>query len=285
MRSIGLLPPLAAEARPYTAADLAARSKLPLQTIERLAILDVIEGENGRYGFRAMKAAKAAKEILGRVSVAQLARACQRIRSVFDIAEPLCELQVATVDGQIVLHAGGRIAELDGQLRLGLDIAAPDVDQMLASAEDARIAGDEIVAERLLRQALAASPKDPDTLFELGSLLSERGDFTEGIALLRRATRLHPQFADAWYNIGHAFERQRRPEEARSAYEEAARVDPGFADPLFNLGMLCLDSGRFDIAIDRFEAYLRLDPASEWAERARKGIALARLSMVQAATG
>jgi tetratricopeptide (TPR) repeat protein len=282
LRRLGILPALADEARPYSLDELARRSGLSTAELRLLVLFDVIEGEEGRFGFRAMKAAKAAGQLLGNVPLGDLVAACHRVRSAFDIAEPLSELQLTSDHGRVVLSAGGRIAELDGQLRLELQLPRADIDALVTSAEEARAAGDESGAERTLRQALAAAPKDADALFELGSLLCERGEFSEGMALLKKATRQHPGFADAWYNLGHAFEAQRRIGEAKDAYERAAEADPTYADPLFNLGMLSLEDAAYPEAIALLERYLTLDPSSEWSDRARKATTLARLTLMQA---
>jgi Tfp pilus assembly protein PilF len=215
------------------------------------------------------------------VRLGELVAACHRVRNAFDVAEPLSQLQLTSDHGRIVLSASGRIAELDGQLRLELQLPRFDVESMLANAEEAREAGRPEIAERELRQALAAAPRDVDVLFELGSLLCEQ-ERAEGISLLRMATRQSPAFADAWYNLGHALEASGRVEEAIAAYRRAA-ADPSYADPLFNLGMLALEDGRFSEAIEWLERYLRLDTRGAWAEKARKAVTLARLSIVQAA--
>ena len=68
---------------------------------------------------------------------------------------------------------------------------------MLTNAEEARRPDGSKIAERELRQALAAAPRDVDVLFKLGSLLCEQ-DRAESISLLRQATRQSPAFADAW---------------------------------------------------------------------------------------
>jgi tetratricopeptide (TPR) repeat protein len=285
LRRIEMLPPLPEEARPYTIEDLSKRARIPAERLRRLILFDIIEGEEERFGFRAMKAAKAAAALIEKVSLADLAAACHRVRSAFNVAEPLSELQLAAENNRIVLSAGGRLADLDGQLRLELYLPGPDVEALLGSADEAREAGENEVAERQLRQALVVSPRDTDVLFELGSLLSEGAQFAEGVALLQKATRLRPDFADAWYNIGHAFERQGRSDEALRAYSQAVDADPFYADPLYNLGMLCLEDGKYAEAIGRLEAYLAIDARSGWAETARKAVTLARMSMTHAAAG
>ena len=285
LRRLGVLPPLAEEARPYALDELARRASLPLETLRLLMLFEIIEGADGHFGFRAMKAARAAAALLDKVTLSDLVEACDSVRRAFNIAEPLSEMHLTSDQGRIVLSAGGRIADLDGQLRLELQLPRTDIEALLAQADDARQAGQDERAERELRRALTAAPKDADALFELGSLLCERGDFPEGIALLRKATRHHAGFADAWYNLGHALERQGLIAEARAAYVRAVRADADYADPLFNLGMLALEEGSYREAVERLQAYLSLDARSEWADKARKGLALARLSIVQAAAG
>jgi tetratricopeptide (TPR) repeat protein len=284
LRLVGLLPPQADQAAPFAAADIAKRSGLPAATIDLLALFDVIEGQDGRYGFRAMKAAIEAGKLLQEVGLPTLAFACRRMREALGVDAPLSELQVTTdTAGVVVLRTGHRLADVDGQIRLGLDHISADVASLLSDADSARSAGDDARAENLLRRVLSRSPLDLDALFELGSLLCERDRCAEGFALLGKATRISPGFADAWYNLGHAYEGQGRRDQARQAYERAIGADPNFADPLFNLGMIELDSGRFQEAIGRFTAYLALDGTGEWATKARKAVALARLSLVKAA--
>jgi tetratricopeptide (TPR) repeat protein len=285
LRRLGVLPPLADETRSFSRADVAGRARLTIETVRLLALFDVLEGDGEKFGFRALKGATAAASLLTRVALGDLVAACHRVRSAFNIAEPLSELQLTSEHGRIVVSAGGRIADLDGQLRLELQLPRADIEALLSTADEAKQAGHSDYAERQLRQALAASPKDADALFELGSLLCEEEKFTEGMALLRKATRFHPDFADAWYNLGHALERQKQTREARGAYLRAAEVDPNYADPLFNLGMLYLEDGDYAGAIAQFDRYLALDSHSEWAKKARKAIALARLYQVRAAAG
>jgi tetratricopeptide (TPR) repeat protein len=284
LRRLRLLPPLPDEARTFSAADLCARARITSETLGFLVLFDVVEGEAGQFGFRALKAAGEAAKLLPAVGLANLAFAVVQLRDLLTVEEPLSRLQLATdAEGRIALRAGDLLSDLDGQLRLGVGLSGPETAALLSEAETAREAGYTDGAEQLLRRALAGAPKDLDALFELGSLLCETDRFAEGLALLQKATLLRPSFAEAWYNIGHAYERRGRRAEARQGYERAIRADPAYPDPLFNLGMIDLDEARFASAIRRFESYLALDPGSEWSAKARKAIALARLSLVRAA--
>lgn len=285
LRRIGFLPGSRDAARDFSATTLATRSKLSDETIDLLALFDVVEPDAaGKYGFRDLKAAVLAGQLLQKVTLADLVHACGRMRELLGVSAPLSELNVQVdSEGRIVLSTGDKFAELSGQVRLDLDHSVPTVATLVAKAEDAREGGDNRLAIAHLRKALSAAPKDLDALFDLGSLLCELEEFAEGIALLRRATVLRPGFADAFYNIGHAYERQGRRHEARSAYGSAVLADPSFADPLYNLGMIELDQNDFSEAIRHFDAYLAIDPQSEWAAKARKALSLARMSAVKAA--
>ena len=73
------------------------------------------------------KAARAAARLLEQVRLGELVAACHRVRNAFDVAEPLSQLQLTSDHGRIVLSASGRIAELDGQLRLELQLPRFDI--------------------------------------------------------------------------------------------------------------------------------------------------------------
>ena len=285
LRGLGLVPDLPAETRPYSEADLAARARLSPGTVSLLALFGVVEADaEGRFGFRALKAITQAAELLKSVGLQVLVETANQLRRSPGLVEPFAELQLAAQpDGTIALISAGQAAELTGQMRLGLPTEHVDVAELIQDAGDARDMGDADKAARLYRRALARAPRDLDALFELGSLLSEAGDFAEGIALLQNAVRIDPSFADAYYNLGHAYERQGRSDTATAAYKKAADADPAYPDPLFNLGMMALHEDRFSDAIVHLDAYLSLDRSGEWADRARKAAALARLSLIKAA--
>jgi tetratricopeptide (TPR) repeat protein len=287
LRTVGLAPPPAPETMAYGLDEVAGLAKLPLDSVRLLAIFDVIEGANGRCGFRAIKAAGVAARLLAQgVSLAEIVVACARLRQSHQVSSPLSQFPIGPdEDGSLVLRFGQGMAELDGQIRLDLDGAATDVERLLTAADQARDAGRPCEAEQLFRRALAGSPNDPEVLFELGSLLCEEAAPAEGIALLQKAAILKPDLADAWFNIGCALERQHRPEEASLAYLRAVAADPTYPDPLYNLGMLDLDRAAYEEAVHWLERYLNLDNRGEWAAKARKGVMLARLSMSVAKGG
>jgi tetratricopeptide (TPR) repeat protein len=287
LRSIGLMPPPEPETMAYCLEEVAVLAKLPLDTVRLLAVFDVVQGDDERFGFRAIKAAGVAARLMAQgVSLAEIVAACVRLRQSHQVSSPLSQFQLGPDEGgSVVLRFAEGMAELDGQLRLGLDGSSTDVEQLLTAADHARDAGQTSDAEGLLRRALAGSPNDPEILFELGSLLCEETASAEGIALLQKAAILKPNLADAWFNIGCALERQHRPEEASRAYLRAVAADPTYPDPLYNLGMLDLDRAAYEEAVHWLERYLNLDNRGEWAAKARKGVMLARLSMSVAKGG
>jgi hypothetical protein len=139
LRRLNLLPALPDEARTFGMADLAARARLPGDTLELLVLFDIVEGEEGLFGFRALKAAGEAAKLLSAVSLSELAFAVLQLRDLFAVDEPLSRLQLTTdAEGRIALRAGDLLSDLDGQLRLGVGLSGPETAALLSDADAAR---------------------------------------------------------------------------------------------------------------------------------------------------
>ena len=83
-------------------------------------------------------------------------------------------------------------------------------------------------------------------------------------------------FAAAWYNLAHLAEAAGDLDMARDRLERATACDPTFADAAFNLARMHYAAGAYDRAATAWQHYLDLDHDSEWARKARHGIALCR---------
>lgn len=151
LRSIGLVPAMPPETMAYGLEEVAVLAKLPGDRVRLLAAFDVIEGTDGRFGFRAIKAASVAARLIAEGnSLAAIVSACNRIRVTLRVSSPLSQFQVRPDDdGNLALCLADGMAELDGQLRLPIDGASSDIEELLSAAEEAR-SSDE--AERLLRR-------------------------------------------------------------------------------------------------------------------------------------
>jgi Flp pilus assembly protein TadD len=78
-----------------------------------------------------------------------------------------------------------------------------------------------------LALVVAARPRDPLFLNDLGCVQLAAGQVTEAEASLRRAVAAKETWAVAHYNLGLALEAGGKPGEARTCFENALRLDPG----------------------------------------------------------
>ncbi|HET7102760.1 MAG TPA: tetratricopeptide repeat protein [Terracidiphilus sp.] len=87
--------------------------------------------------------------------------------------------------------------------------AAAEILQEPPNAEELKLAG------RFLKNAIAADPKDPEALYQLGLLKQNQGNWVGSIANLEAAIALKPTLAAAHYRLGLAYWRAGRKVEAR----------------------------------------------------------------------
>jgi tetratricopeptide (TPR) repeat protein len=274
LRMLGFLPALREETRSFSLSILSERSGLAVETLRLLALFEVIEGQNGQFGFRELKAAREAARLLSSgLNLGALVLACQQLRRALALEVPLAERQLELDEsGDVVLQIGERHAETSGQLRLDLGSGQVALEDAFQPALEAERKGDDGTAERLYRLCLDIAPDDGLTCFNLGNVLLRSGRAAEALALWQKAAALDPQFADAWYNVGCLLEEQGRLVEAVQAFRKALDADGGFAEPCHRLGILALDAGRFDEARRHFTRYLELDDSSETADEVRRSL-------------
>jgi tetratricopeptide (TPR) repeat protein len=163
--------------------------------------------------------------------------------------------------------------------------------------------------ERLVRRALDVDPRNPDVVYEMGSLLqqlrrpadalpfflrhldmvdedlqtlvqigkcySDLGRLDEAEEFLRRAVSSGDD-ATGYYNLGFVMEQRGRAREAEDFYRMALAVDPTHASANNNLAALLAESGRIGEAMERWATVLRLNPDHADAH-ANMGGALAQL--------
>jgi tetratricopeptide (TPR) repeat protein len=149
--------------------------------------------------------------------------------------------------------------------------------------------------EQLVRRALDADPRNPDVIYEMGSLLqqlrrpadalpyferqlelsgdeqqtlvqigksyADLGRLGEAEATLRRALVLGDD-AVGFYNLGYVLEQRDRLEEAESSYRRAIALNPGLARAHNNLGILLARRGRLDQSTVHLLESIRLDPTA-----------------------
>jgi tetratricopeptide (TPR) repeat protein len=71
------------------------------------------------------------------------------------------------------------------------------------------------IAEKLLRNAIAASPRQPDARYQMGVLQQSKGDWAGSVANLEAAVAVKPDLAEAHYRLALAYWRSGRKQEAQ----------------------------------------------------------------------
>lgn len=103
-------------------------------------------------------------------------------------------------------------------------------------------------SERLWRDVIAKSPRDPRGYSNLGSTLQEADQHRAALLWFERALEVDPDFDDAWRGLGASLMALDRPAEALPDYERAVALDPLDYQAWGGLGAVLAMLGRVDEA-------------------------------------
>ncbi|NNM82274.1 MAG: tetratricopeptide repeat protein [Burkholderiales bacterium] len=117
-----------------------------------------------------------------------------------------------------------------------------------------------VEAEKCLRKSLKGNPLKPETLNNLGLTLKEQGKAGEAIPLYRKAIELSPDYADAHSNLGGALEYLGNLDEAEPELRLALKLNPALPDAHFILGQVLRGRDKFEEASKCFLRGLELKP-------------------------
>jgi Flp pilus assembly protein TadD len=112
----------------------------------------------------------------------------------------------------------------------------------------------------MLQQALARKPEDARLHYLLGTVLRDRGVFTQAEAELREATRLAPDMAPAWSALGILHDLRREHPEAEKAHRKALSLDASVARFHNNLGFCLYLQQRYAEAVPAYEEATKRSP-------------------------
>ena len=113
---------------------------------------------------------------------------------------------------------------------------------------------------RLIREALALDPDDPDTLNSLADSYIGKGEMQPASDCLQRLTELLPQSAKAHHRLGKTREHQGDWDGALESYRRALALQPDSPDLHSSLAMLQYKQGAFAEAAETCRLALVLDP-------------------------
>ena len=259
------------QAKSYSAAELAALSKLPTDVVEQLSMFGLIETRDGLYGFRDLAAARQVAQLLDSgIMLSVITRSLREIRKWLPDAR-LSNLRLfpESSDKILVEQVVGRT---DSKGQFVLPVTKPDV----AAAEEA---GDLSTAEILYARVMKLDPSDPAAGLNLGNLLRDARRSVEAEAAYRWAVRADPKFAPAWHNLADLLDERGRLAEAVDCEKRALDANPHYADAMFNMALFLQRFDKHAEAATWWRCYLEHDRTSAWAERAKRALKYCEMQM------
>ncbi len=131
----------------------------------------------------------------------------------------------------------------------GISLSGLTVEQALDLAFSYYDVGRLFEVEQLCRLVLQKVPRQVDAMQLFAALLSQRGQYTEGVQLLREAIRQAPGHAHIHNNLGIALYQLQKSHEAVSEFNKALQLRPDFAKAHNNLGVALMTLGLVDKAV------------------------------------
>ncbi|GHA35480.1 hypothetical protein GCM10007989_34290 [Devosia pacifica] len=251
---------------------LVEQSGLPERTLDMLALFDAFEHHAEPFSFRdAILARKYAGLIHNGADWYSIARAVHSIGPVGS----LTALTLETHGERILAQDAHSLAELDGQRLLPLPQQDDAAEDYFAHAETAEAEGMFAEAATLYAHCSATDPADATAPFNEGNCRRELGQYEDAVTAYITAIKRDPLMVEAWFNCGNVLRELGRLSAAHDHLLRAVEIDAGYADAVYNIAALNYEMGRMDEAAAGWRRYLELDPRSDWARKARAGIAIA----------
>jgi Flp pilus assembly protein TadD len=113
-------------------------------------------------------------------------------------------------------------------------------------------------AVAVLRDVVAADPRNVDARILLGTTLALQGKRSESIEQLAEAVRLRPDSPRAYNSLGMALSRFVEMKAAREAFEKALELDPNLVEARVNLALLLAQAGKFGPAGENLDRAIQL---------------------------
>ncbi len=96
--------------------------------------------------------------------------------------------------------------------------------------------------------------------YNLGIVLSERGDTDQAIEHYREAISLRSDYTEAHYNLGRLLAEQGHFDDAIAQYQKTIELDPTDPEARNNLGVILFGTGRVDDAVACYRKALEIQP-------------------------
>ncbi len=155
-------------------------------------------------------------------------------------------------------RTGDAIAQLE-RLRSDAKTATPAGRRLVQARA---IAGDRDGAQQLVKELLAANPKDTESLLLSGQLLAQQGKIDEALAQLKAAAEVDPNSASLQFALGRLHMIRADYDEAGRAYREVLKLNPRAAAAQVELARVELVSGHVESSIQTARDAIRNEPAN-----------------------
>ena len=112
-------------------------------------------------------------------------------------------------------------------------------------------------AERYLRIAREANPRNLDVMLELAFVLQQRyDDCKEAIDIYNQMIDVEPYSVEAWFNLGQAYLAQNQPEKAVEAFEFVTAIDEADMSAWLQKAHAYFENENYRKAIEIYSVYL-----------------------------
>jgi tetratricopeptide (TPR) repeat protein len=128
----------------------------------------------------------------------------------------------------------------------------------IKSARDLLAKGRLGEAVAVLRDVVAADPRNVDARILLGSTLALQGKRSESLEQLAEAVRLKPDSPRAYNSLGMVLSGFVEMKAAREAFEKALELDPNLVEARVNLALLLAQAGEFGPAGENLDRAIQL---------------------------
>lgn len=187
-------------------------------------------------------------------------------------------LESASSDGLAQYYLGHSLSSIDRHeeaaeayeraSKLGFE----PVESILLKAGEVRAGGDVDGAEAIIRSTKGDGARLAEYSFQMGQIMSDRGDAPGAIEYFERAVDMDPHHSRALFSLAIQNSLHGNDEEAVKLYERALAKPPYYLGAMLNLGLLYEDAENYGAARYCFEKVLSFDPSNERAELYLKDI-------------
>ncbi len=153
-----------------------------------------------------------------------------------------------------------KICKQQGNSEKKCEVVGKGYTVALRTANDLYSQGNLANAEILYRQLIVRFPKQGDSYYKLGTLLSAQGKISDAIAQFQQAIQVNPQHAKAHNDLGVVMASGGQLPEAILEWRQAIKINSQYPDALNNLGVALYQQGTKE---DQAEAVASLKKAQE----------------------